>query len=415
MRAALVCSALACAAAQGCGGRLPGNWSGYESMGLAFSPALTAAACEQSCCAQANCTLFQFCPPAAVCGTTQGPSCWVGDVALPTHASARWQGWGSIAPPSPYTITLQKLPAAQPIPNIPPSTSPAGATLAMDTLSLRINGAPILPVAGEMHPSRVPAASWRSDLLRMRAGGLTVVSAYVFWLHVEEIQGAADWSGNRNLTQFLLLAREVGLMVALRAGPWCHGEARNGGIPDWVLAACKAGGFGCRTDAPAFLALVRGYYTQLAAQMAGLGFAEGGPVISIQVDNETPDVDYLEALRALGVELGMRPAFWVKTGWPSPGKDVPYGTLAPLYGGYADDFWSAITSVSYGNFLFNSNPNPAPLPPLQGGPGEPYPFFTVEVGGGMASSYRRRIFVVGEDITAQAYVFIGSGVASLGF
>jgi alkylhydroperoxidase/carboxymuconolactone decarboxylase family protein YurZ len=33
----------------------------------------------------------------------------------------------------------------------------------------------------------------------------------------------------------------IGMLVALRVGPWDHGECRNGGLPDWVLAACTAG------------------------------------------------------------------------------------------------------------------------------------------------------------------------------
>ena len=37
-------------------------------------------------------------------------------------------------------------------------------------------------------------------------------------------------------------------------------EHAYGGIPDWVLAACKSGGFGCRTTSPAFLNLTKTWY-----------------------------------------------------------------------------------------------------------------------------------------------------------
>jgi len=305
---------------------------------------------------------------------------------------------------------------------MPPATSPSGATLSIDTLSLRLNGVPILPIAGEMHPSRVPVSQWRSDLLKMRAGGLTIVSAYVMWLHTEEVRGVQDFSGNRNVSLFLDTAADVGLMVALRIGPWDHGECRNGGIPDWVLAACT-GGCRQRDNNTQFLDLVRGWYAGLAAHVRGRGWAEGGPVISIQVDNETGNTNYLLALKALAVGLGMQPAFWVKTGWPSPSTPVPYGELAPLFGGYVDDFWGGPKDVSYGNFLFSDAPNPAPLPPKaatrRGGAGDSqsdaYPWLMVEMGGGMASSYHRRINVNADDHIAQAAVFLGSGAANLGF
>ena len=81
--------------------------------------------------------------------------------------------------------------------------------------------------------------------------------------------------------------------------------------------------------------------------------------------------------------------------------------------------------MSYGNFLFADAPNPAPLPPAAAGgaapapapapaPAEPYPWLMVEMGGGMASSYHRRVFVNGDDHTAQAVVFLGSGAANFG-
>eukprot|EP01046_Picozoa_sp_COSAG06_P093697 COSAG06_NODE_39875_length_407_cov_16.847403_1_plen_91_part_01 len=46
------------------------------------------------------------------------------------------------------------------------------------------------PVSGEIHLGRVPAAVWREELLKMKAGGLSMVNVYVFWIHHEESHGA---------------------------------------------------------------------------------------------------------------------------------------------------------------------------------------------------------------------------------
>ncbi len=70
--------------------------------------------------------------------------------------------------------------------------------------------------------------------------------------------------------------------------------------------------------------------------------------------------------------------------------------------------------MDYGNFMFSDAPNPAPLPPATVSASEPYPWLMVEMGGGMASSYHRRVFVNGDDHTAQAVVFLGSGAANFG-
>lgn len=314
------------------------SWSDQEVWGLQPAPtATTASTCAAACCDASSCAVWQFCPPSTTCGTTAGPSCWIGQLGGIAHGVPGWVSFASSPQPSDRVVTLSRAPQPSPIPGVPPATSPSGATISLDSLSLRLNGVPILPVAGEIHPSRVPVARWREDLLKMKAGGLTMVSAYIMWLHTEEVRGQQDFSGNRNVSLFLDTASAVGLMVALRIGPWDHGECRNGGLPDWVVASCT-GSCRLRENETQFMSMVAGWYGGLARHVAGRGWVEGGPVVSIQVDNETPNVPYLLALKDMAVGLGMRPAFWVKTGWPSPSTPVPYGSLAPLFGGYVDDF-----------------------------------------------------------------------------
>jgi len=69
----------------------------------------------------------------------------------------------------------------------------------------------------------------------------------------------------------------------MRIGPWDHGECRNGGHPDWVLSA-KCGKL--RSSDPKYLGCVEGWYTALAAQLKGLYWKDGGPIVISQVDNE---------------------------------------------------------------------------------------------------------------------------------
>lgn len=191
--------------------------------------------------------------------------------------------------------------------------------LSIDTASLLLDGARILPFAGEMHLSRTPRASWVADLAAMKAGGLSIVQAYVFWLHTEEVRGQQAWDDNRALGEFVDAAAAAGLLVALRIGPWCHGEARNGGWPDWVG---QQPGVKVRSNTTAWLELVQPWYAGVAAQISGKFWQDGGPIISVQLDNETPDVDYLLALRKLAVAEGITPWIFIKTGWPTPNAPV---------------------------------------------------------------------------------------------
>jgi len=89
------------------------------------------------------------------------------------------------APADPLTIDLTPaLPAPGPVELGQGETkSPDGHTLTADNRSLLLDGKRFIPVVGEFHYSRYPANEWRDELLKMKAGGITVVSCYVFWIH----------------------------------------------------------------------------------------------------------------------------------------------------------------------------------------------------------------------------------------
>jgi len=153
------------------------------------------------------------------------------------------------------------------------ATDPAGHTLTADSRCLLLNGKPWVPIVGEFHYSRYPRGEWRDELLKMKAGGISVVSTYVFWIHHEEQRGQFDWTDRRSLHDFLQLCREVGMKAIVRMGPWAHGEARNGGFPDWVQNSHTK----LRSTDPAFMDLVAPFYHQIAGQMRGLLWKDGGP------------------------------------------------------------------------------------------------------------------------------------------
>lgn len=81
----------------------------------------------------------------------------------------------------------------------------------------------------------VPQRVVEESLRKIKAGGVSVVSAYVIWIHHEEEENVFDFEGCRDIGTFVRLCRKVGLSVFLRIGPFVHGEVRNGGFPDWII------------------------------------------------------------------------------------------------------------------------------------------------------------------------------------
>jgi beta-galactosidase len=303
--------------------------------------------------------------------------------------------------------------------------NPDGHEIFLNSRSLLFDGQPVFPVMGEMHYSRVPQAEWREELLKMKAGGIDIVATYVFWIHHEEIKGQWDWSGQRDLRKFVQTCNELGLKVVVRCGPWCHGEVRNGGFPDWVVAHKD---WKLRSTDTNFLAAVKILYGQIAKQLQGELWKDGGPVIGIQVDNEFGGLpNYLLALKQIAIESGIDVPLYIKTGWPAMRTPVPLGELLPLFGAYADGFWSRSLQPMDGNdwenFIFkftrtDTGVGNDTLGNRKAGDTagtEKYPYLTCEVGGGMPASYHRRMNYDPRDVEAVALCQLGSGSSLMGY
>lgn len=301
--------------------------------------------------------------------------------------------------------------------------APDGRTLTIDSRSLRLDGRPWLPVMGEFHFSRYPAEFWEEELEKMKAGGVQIVSTYVFWIHHEELEGRFDWSGRRDLRRFVELCAKHGLYVWARIGPWAHGEVRNGGLPDWLLTKGPT-----RVNTPGYLADATRFYEQIGAQLRGLLWKDGGPVIGVQIENEYRDrgpeggAAHIATLKAIAQRAGLDVPFYTVTGWDH--TVFPPRLVAPVFGGYIDEPWSAslreLPIDGQGVYQFAPTRGNAGI--LQGAPGRGaeidfrhYPRLTAELGAGLEDTYHRRVVVAPDAVAPVAIVALGSGVNLLGY
>jgi len=320
------------------------------------------------------------------------------------------------------------MPALQPVPaQLGSGRSPNGSTVAVNNQYLTRDAKPWTPVMGEFHYSRYPQAYWEEEILKMKAGGVQIVSTYVFWIHHEEVEGQFDWSGQRDLRTFAELCRKHGMLLYPRIGPWAHGEVRNGGLPDWVMANSSV-----RLNNPVYLAEVRSFYAQIGEQLKGLLWKDGGPVIGIQIENEYAldgpgqGREHLATLKRMAIDSGLDVPIYTVTGWDS--AVVPEDLFLPVYGGYTDAPWDGgkqtlLPSEMY-SFRFASrvSGDPALLPAPDSKAAARAstlrartPFLTAEVGGGIQDTYYGRPFLSASDIAATIPVMVGSGANLLGY
>lgn len=323
------------------------------------------------------------------------------------------------------TLSVRPQPWPRPARRAPmPAASEGALGLAVTDRALIRNGTSWIPISGELHYSRTPRARWGERARQLRAGGITVVATYVFWIHHVPLPGDARFDGQLDVAAFVDECAAAGLEIALRIGPWAHGEVRNGGLPDWVQTQPIAH----RTDDPAYLALVAEWFGQLATALDGRA-QPGGPVIAIQLENELYDrPEHLLTLKQLAREAGIAAPLWTATAWG--GAQLPAGEVFPLYGGYGDGFWTepdAPWDVSFREHYFFSHvwDDPGVGADVRATQGfgttdaasvtSDFPPATCELAGGMATAYHRRPWPSGRDVAAVAHIKIGNGSAWQGY
>src|SRR5947208_2194914 len=302
-------------------------------------------------------------------------------------------------------------------------TSPDGHKLYANRRYLIRDGQPWFPIVGEFHYSRYPEREWEQEILKIKAGGIQVISTYVFWIHHEEIEGQFDWSGQRNLRRFVQLCAEHGMYVWIRVGPWAHGEVRNGGLPDWLLLKTAT-----RENNPTYLRYVTRFYQTIGEQVKGLFWKDGGPIIGMQLENEYSargpgkGAEHILRLRKIARDAGLDAPFYTVTGWD--GAAIPSRDVLPVFSGYADGFWwRRLDELPPNpNYFFtkircqeNVSESLRSIHPDIDALDDKYPFLTSVMGGGMEIAYHRRPPMSVDDTSAMELLKLGSGVTMYGY
>jgi hypothetical protein len=340
-----------------------------------------------------------------------------------------------------HTLDLGRLcaPAVFPLGDVFSGNDPQGSSLSFTNCSMLLDGQPYFGVCGEIHYARISADQWEDTLIKAKMGGVNIVSTYVFWNVHEEVEGVFRFDGDRDLRSFVELCQKHGLWVILRVGPFAHGEMRNGGLPDWLYGKP----YEVRSRDPGFLAAVKRLYAAIHAQVDGLYFSQGGPIIAAQLDNEfmhagapweetsltnaqyvpagSGGEDYLRDLRSLLLEVGMVTPFYTCTAWG--GAMAPIECALPLWGGYAYQPWLFYSPQLESHppteqYLYQDNHNndvPQSRDFTPRYQPEDRPYACCEMMGGMSNSYRYRFQLPFESVDALANVKLGSGCTLLGY
>ena len=303
-------------------------------------------------------------------------------------------------------------------------SNPQGERIDVTSLYFERGGKPYLGVMGEYHFSRDKSENWYRELCKMKAGGVGIVATYLFWIYHEEIEGEFDFTGDLDIRKFVLDAKRAGLDVVIRIGPWCHGECRNGGFPDWLIKKP----FKLRDNNPDYMKKARGWYEKIFEEVKGLFYKDGGNIIGIQFENElVNNSEHILALKNMALEIGFDAPIYTATGWNSLyGAKIPVDDVVPVFAAYADAPWAKSTDKlpPSPHYAFNTQRNDSAVghdvinPISPDGwrlPYERYPFITCELGAGLHPTHHRRPVAGGMDAYAMSLVKLGCGNNLIGY
>ncbi len=210
------------------------------------------------------------------------------------------------------------------------NTSRALAPVQFDTVCYRVNGNPTFLYSGEFHYFRVPKSDWRRRMDLFQAAGGNCLATYIPWCLHEPEEGKfvfRNETGALDFEAFLRVARDTGLYVIARPGPYQYSELKYDGLPGWLcenypeLHAKDIEGKSFRTSSvsyvhPLFLEKAHTWFDHVAPIIAAHTVSRGGPVAITQLDNEMTGIhiwfgslDYNPVSMGFGKPDGRYPRF----------------------------------------------------------------------------------------------------------
>lgn len=293
---------------------------------------------------------------------------------------------------------------------LPFTGNSGGVHLSVNNIHFEKNGQPWFPLMGEFHYWRFPDTYWEEQIIKMKSAGLQIIATYVYWGAHEKPRNVWNWQGRLNLRRFIMLCQKHDMYVWLRPGPYINADVRGRGFPDWIDKMD-----GKRTNAISYLQEVHKYFAQLGKQTKGMYYADGGPVIGVQLENEyaSGDNTHIANLKSIATKYGINPVYWSVTAntiFQPEKKEV-----LPLQGAYCYRGWEAGKNLTK-DFLFGDDQWIMGMD--LGGlyyPLDSFPRATCEQGSGMQETPAVRFIVQASVIEAHAANQYGRGINMLGY
>lgn len=178
-----------------------------------------------------------------------------------------------------------------------------------DKNSLIVDGKRVFIRSGAFHYFRTPGVELALDRFKkLKAAGYNTVDIYFNANYHSKSEGEYDFSAIKDVKKVLEAAKEVGLFVIARPGPFINAEVNAGGLPFWVLnkkGLIPRNRIGSEYHySPEYMEFITQWYDQIIPIINDFD-----NVIAFQIENEyaTDEMDetYMRELYQMARERGI--------------------------------------------------------------------------------------------------------------
>lgn len=178
-----------------------------------------------------------------------------------------------------------------------------------DKNSLIVDGKRVFIRSGAFHYFRTPGVDSAKDrFMKLKAAGYNTVDIYLNANYHSKKEGEYDFSGVKDFKKVFELAKEIGLFVIARPGPFINAEVNAGGLPFWVLGKknlIPRNRIGSEYHySPEYMDFVRDWYDKVLPVIK-----EFDNVIAFQIENEYAtdemDEEYMRELYQMARDGGI--------------------------------------------------------------------------------------------------------------
>lgn len=212
-----------------------------------------------------------------------------------------------------------------------------------DKKGICINGEHKILLVSSLFYFRIPSEKWDARMKALRSAGYNTIDVYFPWNYHELEPGAWSFGNNRDVNRFLSLAKDNGLYVIARPGPYICSEWDGGGIPAWHYLK----DFQIRQDDSAYIEELSKWYSKILPIISRHQFTRNGSVVALQIENELDFFNcinpnsYMRQLQAIVRDMGIDIPLIFCCGQDDIEKS----------GGYIEDIYPAFNIYSDSNYV----------------------------------------------------------------